>query len=89
MGTTKVTITATYTLNQYTISYNLDGGINDIGNIATYNIEDNTFTLVAPTREEATFIGWYDTSDFSGSVITEIPIGTYGDLTLYAKWDVN
>ena len=89
MGTTKVTITATYTINQYTISYNLDGGINDLDNIATYNIEDSTFTLLEATKDEGTFVGWYDTSDFSGSVVTEISIGSYGDITLYAKWDMN
>ena len=89
MGTANVTIKATYTINQYTISYNLDGGINDIGNLATYNIEDNTFTLLAPTKDEATFVGWYDTSDFSGSVVTNISIGSYGDITLYAKWEIN
>jgi uncharacterized repeat protein (TIGR02543 family) len=89
MGTTKVIITATYTLNQYTISYNLDGGSNNIDNISAYNIEDNTFTLLEATKDEETFIGWYDTPDFSGLLVTEIPIGSYRDLTLYAKWEIN
>jgi len=89
MGTTNVTITATYTVNQYTISYNLNGGSNNVGNIAGYNIEDNTFTLLAATKAEATFIGWYDNSDFSGEVVTEILGGSYGDLTLYARWEIN
>lgn len=89
MGTNAIIITATYTINQYTVSYDLDGGTNNEYNAFIYNIEDNTLSLLAPTKDEATFIGWYDTSDFSGDVVTEITTGSFGDKTYYAKWEMN
>lgn len=36
-----------------------------------------------------TFDGWYDNADFSGSPVTEIPSGSTGDKTFYAKWIKN
>jgi uncharacterized repeat protein (TIGR02543 family) len=30
--------------------------------------------------------GWYATSDFSGSAVTSIPSGSFGNKTFYAKW---
>ena len=32
------------------------------------------------------FDGWYDNADFEGDALTAIPVGTTGDLTLYAKF---
>ncbi len=50
----------------------------------TYTINDE-FILPIPTGNK-TFLGWYLTSDCSGPQVTEIKIGTTGNLTLYAKW---
>lgn len=36
--------------------------------------------------EGHTFAGWYESSDFSGSPITEITADRYGDIALFARW---
>lgn len=51
----------------------------------TYTILD-TFTLPVATGN-VKFLGWYLTADYSGEAITSIPVGTTGNLILYAKWE--
>ena len=70
----------------YTITYNLNGGTNNSNNPANYTIETNTITLGTPTKTGYTFGGWYTTSNFSGSAVTQIAKGTTGNKTFYAKW---
>lgn len=71
---------------EYTITYYLDGGTNYAYNPATYNIEKATFSLAWPTKNGYAFNGWYENSDFSGSPLTQIPLGSSGNKVLYAKW---
>lgn len=85
MPANDVTIAATFTLEEYKITYHLNGGENHASNPATYNIEQ-AVTLQAPTKELYTFEGWYQQADFSGDKVTQIAKGTTGDITLYAKW---
>jgi uncharacterized repeat protein (TIGR02543 family) len=33
-----------------------------------------------------TFAGWYETSNFAGSAVTQIPATATGPKTYYAKW---
>ena len=69
----------------YTITYvNVDGATNE--NPASYNVETETITLKAPTKDEYDFKGWYKDGEFTTQV-TEIPQGTTGNITLYAKWE--
>lgn len=70
----------------YTITYNLNGGANDGSNPATYTVDTATITLASPTRAGFVFDGWFEQSDFSGSVVTEITQGSTGNKTLYANW---
>ena len=70
----------------YTITYELDGGTNAPENPASYNVETETITLKAPTKDKYDFKGWYKDGEFTTQV-TEIPQGTTGDITLYAKWE--
>lgn len=70
---------------EYTIIYNLDGGTNNDRNITSFTQIDLPIKLYAPTKENADFLGWYETSDFSGESITEIT--TAANVTLYARWD--
>lgn len=72
----------------YTITYVLNGGVNDAENPATYTLDDSTgIALKDPTRVGHKFEGWYEAEDFSGSKIAKFQAKTpYGNKTLYAKW---
>lgn len=82
------TLTAQWTPVPYNITYELDGGTNNVGNPATYNVTTATITLQDPTKGHDRFDGWYKT--YSAGVysnpVTSIPLGSHGDITLYAKW---
>ena len=82
------TFYAKWTINKYTITYNLNGGKNHTSNKASYYITTATFKLNNPTRKGYTFKGWYSDSKFTKKV-TEIAKGSTGNKTLYAKWGIN
>ena len=70
----------------YTITYELEGGTNAEENPAGYNVETETVTLKAPTKDGFAFTGWFESPDFSTTEIKEITQGSTGDKTLYARW---
>ena len=72
--------------SDYIITYKLNGGTNAPENPASYNVETETITLRDPAKAGYTFEGWYMAEDFTGEAVTEIPQGTTGNITLYAKW---
>ena len=62
-------------------------GTEQARNDTLYTVESVvTFRDPAP-REGYTFAGWYDNPDFEGEAVTEIPLGSSGDKTFYAKWE--
>lgn len=71
---------------EYSITYNLNGGTNSAKNISSFTKIDVPIKLYDPTKENADFLGWYATSDFSGEKVTEIT--TASNVTLYARWDL-
>lgn len=83
--TDNTSIYAGFTLANYTITYNLNGGTNSPNNPSTYTIESATITLENATKTGFTFDGWYEDSEFT-TQITQIETGTYGDIDLYAKF---
>ena len=52
------TFTANWSVINYTITYNLDGGTNNPNNPSTYTIKTETFALGSPTKSAYNFIGW-------------------------------
>lgn len=85
--TDSVSVNVEYQLINYTVTYELNGGINSEENPATFTYLKG-FELNDPTKENgAEFLGWYDNADFEGEAITEIPDGTDHNVTLYAKWN--
>ena len=78
------TLYAKWTVAIYSVSYELNSGTNDSGNPTSYTILDSTIALLNPTRSHYTFGGWYTTSGFTGSAVTTIPSGSFGDKTFYA-----
>ena len=90
---TKITLGSTETVNlyakweiiEYNIIYELGGGINSTENPLTYQVTSNII-LSEPSKEDYTFMGWYDNESFTGEAITSIQAGTTDDIILYAKW---
>ena len=66
----------------WTITYVLDGGT--AKNLVTeYNKDTGAIALPAATWNiYHEFAGW----EFNGNIVTEIPAGTKGDITVVAKW---
>ena len=78
---------ATKTLNIYAIIYHCNGGI--VTTSITNFDGSESVKLETPTRENNyKFEGWYENEDFSGIQIRRIPVATYHDVHLYAKWSV-
>ncbi|MGI6701866.1 MAG: InlB B-repeat-containing protein [Christensenellales bacterium] len=73
----------------YSLTYELNDGENNPDNPATYTIETDTIILNDPAKTGYDFSGWYQNAEFTGSAVTQIVKGTYGNITLYAKWTAN
>lgn len=84
----KFIVTYAPPVQTYNIKYELNGGTNSASNPSTYD-DDKDLTLADPTRTGYTFAGWYTNSSCTGSPVKNIPVGSSGDKTLYAKWTIN
>ena len=89
MPAENLTITAQWTVNQYTIAYDLAGGTAE-GNPDTYTIETGAFTLKNPTKSGYTFTGWSGTGlDGENNMTVTIPTGSTGNRIYTAHWRYN
>lgn len=79
---------ASVPVQTYNITYVLNGGTNNSANPTTYQSNSETIMLQDPVREGYVFDSWYRDPEFT-DVITQIPSGSTGDITLYAKWKRN
>ncbi len=85
------TLYAQWTIETYTITYNLNGGTNPAGAPSSYTVETATFDLPTPTRTSTSdadygFVGWYENSGLTGDKVTQITRGTTGNKTYWASW---
>jgi uncharacterized repeat protein (TIGR02543 family) len=71
--------TAQWSVINYTINYELNGGVNSDENSATYTVED-VIVLQNPSRTGYDFAGWAEGDS--------IKIGSTGDKTFTAQWSV-
>lgn len=83
--TSDLSLIAAYTPIDYTITYNLNSGVEET-NPASYNVLTPTIIFAVPTREGYTFDGWFGNAEFTGSAITELPLGSTDNVELWAKW---
>ena len=83
-----LTVKAQWTINQYTVTLNTNGGTINSGNITsyTYGVGATLPTADDMTYAGHTFKGWYEDSSFSDSPVTEISTTATGAKTYYAKW---
>lgn len=82
------TYTAVWNKEDYTITYNLNGGtIAEAANPTGYSYETNDFTLAAPVRKGYNFLGWTGT-DLAGVAATvTVRKGSVGNRIYTAQWE--
>ena len=79
-----VTLTANFTINQYTISFDTDGG-SEVPSI-TDDYGQAVEAPADPTKEGHDFKGWFTDDTFAEEYeFTTIPAE---DITVYAKWEI-
>ncbi len=80
----QITLVAKWSLETYSITYELDGGVIE-GTVDSYTVETNTFTLPIPTNGDKIFLGW---SINNGPITTKMILtkGSVGDRTYVAHW---
>lgn len=71
-----------------TITYILNGGIQNDSNVQEYDIESGVINLFDPSWENnlKRFVGWYTDSEFT-TAITEVDSAEFDGITVYAKWE--
>lgn len=82
---TNVTLYAVWSVRNYKITYNLNGGNNSQGNPATYKITDEAIYLMVPSKAGYEFDGWYTDAALTKKT-SGIPMGSTGDKVFYAKF---
>ncbi|MDD4316539.1 MAG: InlB B-repeat-containing protein, partial [Clostridia bacterium] len=82
-----VNLYAKWTPTVYTITYHLNGGQNGT-NPGTFTITSANISFADAVRVGYTFDGWYDNASFSGTSVSILPFGSYGNKAYYAKWMV-
>lgn len=72
----------------YSITYDLNGGVNNNQNPSSYTVESGDILILEPTRTGYTFVAWYldESLTIPSSVISG---GSVGNRAFYAKWSAN
>ena len=76
---------ANWTPTSYSITYNLNGGTIS-GQKTSYNIENDSFNLVTPTKNGYTFTGWTGTGLSTATKTVTISKGSTGNKSYTANW---
>lgn len=77
---------ASWRIKEYTITYVLNGGVNNPENPSRFTYFEEVILLPADLKG-AKFAGWYDNPEFKGSPVTAIPVKTDTDIVLYARFN--
>jgi uncharacterized repeat protein (TIGR02543 family) len=78
---------AKWTTNAYTITYNLDGGVNAAENPLSYTVSEN-ISLTAPSKTGYTFLGWTGSNGDTPQTNVQFSDAT-GNKTYTAHWQIN
>lgn len=83
-----MTLYAGWELDNYTISYELDGGsfAAGAGNPRTYTIESEAITLKNPSKDGYIFLGWSGTELEGIQKEVVVPKGSVGNRSYTANW---
>ena len=80
--------TANWSINTYSIGYNLNGG-SISGQKTSYNVTTESFTLPTPSRTGYTFTGWTGSNGSTPQKSVTIAKGSTGNKNYTANWSVN
>ncbi len=83
-----LTLYANWEATEYKINYVLNGGKNAEENQETYNVEDHVIFADA-SKTGYDFVGWFTDEEFTSTVVKELPLGSHGEITLYAHYSIN
>lgn len=83
-GTTVVA--ATFSLIDYTVTLNTNGGTINAGNVTSYNYGTGATLPTNVTRTGYTFGGWFNNSGLTGDAVTTISSSATGNKEFWAKW---
>ena len=72
---------------EYSIIYNLNGGLNSEDNPSSYTVESTPVLLKNPSKEGYLFSGWYTDENFE--TIFLFDTSSVGNIELWAKWILN
>ena len=83
-----ITLTAQWTANKYTVTFDANGGsVTTANKSVTYN---STYgDLPTPTRAGYTFVGWYTAASGGSEVVDSTKVSTAGNHSIYAQWSAN
>lgn len=84
--TNDMILVANLSLPSYSISYELNGGINNKDNPTSYTPESDTFNLAYPTKSGYEFIGWIGADLAEKTKDVTISKGSTGDRVYTANW---
>jgi len=84
--TSNLTLKAYSQANQYTVTFNPNGGSVSTGS-KTVTFNSTYGTLPTPTRANYTFLGWYTSSIGGTQKTASTTYTTVGNSTLYAQWE--
>ena len=82
-----VTLTANAKVITYSIAYNLDGGQLTKDNPENYTVETESITLINPTKDNFTFLGWTYEGQTTPQTTVSINTGSTGDKIFTANWE--
>ena len=84
-----LSLKAVWGTKDYTLNYDLNGGVVNGINKSEYDTEDDSFTLINPTRTGYTFMGWIGTDLSVPTINVTVPKGSCGDKSYTATWSPN
>ena len=84
-----VTFLAKYIPNTYTVTFNANEGTINAGEINSYTFGVGATLPTDVTKENYTFLGWFDNEGLTGTAVTTISTTTTGNKTYWAKWENN
>jgi len=78
---------ANWSVINYSITYDLDGGTVSTANKTSYTVETESFTLKNPTKSGYKFLGWTGSNGTTKQTSVSIAKGSTGNKSYTANWE--